>query len=606
MDPSVRSIAAPNPPGQEIALKARLQKQADTDLLASLVRGIFAYPVLIIALATTTSFAAQHGALFWTCTIALTLALSFRAVLAILCRRIYVFNTWLMRWPLAASVWLCSGVCGLLYVCCIHFYGFDSWTFTMVMIWMVGIASGSTISFTPNFRLLLFHIFLMFGPAALISLYLGGKKGYGIAFATSVLCSFLLMQGRNLHKVYWKWLDERAQETARTAELEVAKQAAESASISKGQFLANMSHEIRTPMHGILGMANLAIESTSPQEAREYMQVLSRSAEGLLHVLNDILDFSKIEAGKLSLETVPFSLRRVVSDTKDILTPQAKAKRIALDFTVAPEIHDQFIGDPARLRQVLVNLLGNAVKFTSVGSVMLTVTKNESQSAGQETLTFRVTDTGIGIPREQQELIFAPFAQADSSVTRNFGDTGLGLSICCQLIEMMGGKLGVESTPQVGSTFYFSSSFTPADDKNQTAASFSDVEPMPQLRIMVAEDNVVSQKLAARLLTRAGHKLKLVATGKEALRAWEEEDFDVILMDNQMPEMDGTEAVRIIRQREIETGRTRTHIVACSASAMAGDRERFLASGMDSYLGKPFHAEELYAAIRDAASQPVI
>jgi CheY-like chemotaxis protein len=389
--------------------------------------------------------------------------------------------------------------------------------------------------------------------------------------------------------------------------LEAAKQAAESASVSKGQFLANMSHEIRTPMHGILGMANLAIEATSAQEAREHMQVLSRSAEGLLHVLNDILDFSKIEAGKLSLETVPFSLRRVVSDTKDILTPQAKAKRLTLDFTVAPEIHDHLMGDPARLRQVLVNLVGNAVKFTAVGSVTLAVTKNElPNSADQEALTFRVTDTGIGIPKEQQELIFAPFSQADPSVTRTFGGTGLGLSICSQLVGMMGGKLALESTPQVGSTFYFSSTFAHADERTLAITNVSDNESVPQLRIMVAEDNVVSQKLAARLLTRVGHELKLVSTGKEAVQAWEEEEFDLILMDNQMPEMDGTEAVRVIRQREAETGRKHTHIVACSASAMAGDRERFLACGMDSYLGKPFHADELYATIREAACQPIV
>jgi signal transduction histidine kinase/CheY-like chemotaxis protein len=587
-------------PDQGTDLQTKLQMAANSDLLANLVRGIYYYPFLIVILATTTNFRADHPTLFWNCTGILTVALAFRMVLSFLCRRIYSFNSWLLHWPLLISVGICSAVCGVIYISVIGFYGFTSWPFTIVMIWLVGIASGATTSFTPNFRLLVVLLTLTFGPALVISLYLGGTQGNTVAFTTVCLCAYLLMLGSRMHKVYWTWLRQRAMETARTHELEAAKLAAESASVAKGLFLANMSHEIRTPMHGILGMANLAIESASPDEAREHMKMLSRSAEGLLRVLNDILDFSKIEAGKLSLESVPFSLRGVITETKNILMPQANDKKITLECSVDSSIYDRLIGDPARLRQVLINLVGNAVKFTNVGHVTLAVTERMSDNNGHADLLFRVTDTGIGIPREQQELIFAPFSQADTSVTRYFGGTGLGLSICFQLVELMGGRLAVQSTPQVGSTFHFTSTFAHATEEIPVAQQNAPLEPMPPLRIMVAEDNLISQKLAAALLNRAGHHLTVVATGKDAVQAWEDKDFDLILMDNQMPEMDGMEAVRNIRVRETQTGRKRTHIVACSASAMAGDRERFLAAGMDSYLGKPFRPDELYAVIREA------
>jgi signal transduction histidine kinase/ActR/RegA family two-component response regulator len=588
------------------ALQAELQIAANTDLLANMVRGIYYYPFLIVTLAATTNFRADHPALFWNCTGMLAASLAFRMVLSFLCPRIYSFNSWLWRWPVLISVGICSAACGVIYASVIGFYGFTSWPFTIVTIWLVGIAAGATTSFTPNFRLLIVLLTLTFGPALIMSLYMGGPHGHTIAFTTVCLCAFLLTLGSRLHKVYWAWLHQRKMEIARTRELETAKQTAESASIAKGRFLANMSHEIRTPMHGILGMANLAIESASPVEAREHMKVLSRSAEGLLRVLNDILDFSKIEAGKLSLESIPFSLRGVIAETRDILMPQASDKKITLECNVGPDIHDQLMGDPARLRQVLINLVGNAVKFTRVGSVTLAVTERiADQHEGYAELLFRVTDTGIGIPREQQELIFAPFSQADTSVTRYFGGTGLGLSICFQLVELMGGRLAVQSTPQAGSTFHFTSTFAHATEEIQVPQQAVPLVPIAHMRIMVAEDNLISQKLAATLLNRAGHSVTVVANGKDAVQVWEDQDFDLILMDNQMPEMDGMEAVRNIRDREAQTGRKRTHIVACSASAMAGDRERFLSAGMDSYLGKPFRPDELYAVIRDVACQPV-
>jgi signal transduction histidine kinase/ActR/RegA family two-component response regulator len=589
---------------EQLIPRAQLQKEADMELLAGVVRGTYAYPLLIVLLAASTPFRADRPLLFWYFTAILTVALAARMLLAAFMKPMYAVHRWFFMGPFVVSVWMCSAVCGALYASAIWFYGFENWTTIVVMLFIVGISSGSTISFIPDFRLLSVHLLLLIVPAMVRGIFLGGREGHTFAVATCILLLFFLTQGRRLNHVYWNLLHDRAMKAARAVELENAKLAAEAASVAKGRFLANMSHEIRTPMHGILGMANLAIEASTPEEAAEHMQVLSRSAQGLLQVLNDILDFSKIEAGKLTLETVPFSLRQVIAETTDILKPLANAKELKLAYTVAPDIHDQLLGDPARLRQVLVNLLGNAVKFTDRGSVTLTVTKQpQGQQGAQIPLLFQVTDTGIGISQKQQSIIFAPFSQADTSVTRRFGGTGLGLAICSQLVELMGGRLSVQSEPLIGSTFEFTSTFTCVAVETPKPKPAVQAGPMEPLRILLAEDNIVSQRLGEKLLRREGHEVTVVSNGLEAVQAWEQQEFDLIFMDNQMPDMDGIEAVVNIRARERQTSRKRTYIIACSASAMAGDRERFLAADMDGYLGKPFCAEELYAAIRYASPQ---
>jgi CheY-like chemotaxis protein len=337
-----------------------------------------------------------------------------------------------------------------------------------------------------------------------------------------------------------------------------------------------------------------------------------------LHVLNDILDFSKIEAGKLTLESIPFSLRQSVEAVRKMALPQARAKKLALECRVADNVPDRIVGDPTRLFQVLGNLIGNAIKFTEVGSVDLQVAGTDgtdedqhvtqsppAPSPRQVVLLFRISDTGIGIPQHQQEFIFDAFAQADGGVTRRFGGTGLGLTICSQLVQLMGGRLSVESTPDSGSTFQFSCTFGVSDLPEPAAEGPSDcVEIEPPMRILLAEDNPVNQLLATKLLARHGHHVEVVSTGLEAIQAWEHQDFALILMDEQMPMMDGVEAVRQIRSREATSGRKRTSILALTASAMKGDRDRFLAAGMDGYLAKPFSADELYAAIRHTTSPP--
>ena len=391
-------------------------------------------------------------------------------------------------------------------------------------------------------------------------------------------------------------VDERTQELQ--AEIQVrrkAEEAAAAASRIKGEFLANMSHEIRTPMNGIIGMAQLAFELSREPEQQEYLKVLQNSADSLLALLNDILDLSRIEAGKLNIELVPFDPHGMVGETVQLLQVSARAKGLSIDTEIASDVPPRVIADPLRLRQVLANLLGNAIKFTEKGRIDVSLGFGERA----QTLRLAVRDTGIGIPRDKQEQVFEAFMQADGSITRRYGGTGLGLAITAKLVHLMGGTIRLESAQGQGSLFEVTVPYQTDSTRNLEAVAPAGSVPLWRpIRVLLAEDNPVNQKVASRLLERRGHSVVIVATGTEAVEAAARETFDLILMDVQMPVMDGLEAAAEIRAWEACNG-SHVPIIAMTAHAMSGDRERCLQAGMDDYLAKPLRSEKLFRKIAE-------
>ncbi len=420
-----------------------------------------------------------------------------------------------------------------------------------------------------------------------------------LSYKNETLISGLKKAGASMEKLNANLKNEIDHGKKIEAELKTAKDNAEKMSQAKGEFLANMSHEIRTPMNGVIGTLQLLEDTKLDAEQKEFVFTAHKSADALLAILNDILDLSKIEAGKLNFEHIRFDLNQIIGDVVTLYSLKSEQQGVLLTQKMDETLPVSLVGDPTRVRQVIVNLVSNALKFTDKGEVVIKTTVLQAGN-NQVELKVSVSDTGIGIPEAALKTLFNAFTQADGSTTRKYGGTGLGLAIVSQLVGLMDGELGVDSVEGEGSQFWFTVNFPCSDKKLESREQLMSESKAMQLdaKILLVEDNPINQMVAQKMLEKVGLKPVLANNGVEAMSRLNEEVFDLVLMDCQMPEMDGFDATREIRKLGIKaTNQREIPVIAMTANVMSGDRERCLDVGMDDYIGKPVQREQLESVL---------